>query len=59
VRALPATFVAWAAEVPRRNYQLAVALRAAPSAVLGSAGLRRADRHAGEAELGLELAPAH
>ena len=59
VRALLATFVAWAAEVPRRNYQLAVALRAAPDTVIGSAGLRRAGLPAGEAELGLELAPAH
>jgi RimJ/RimL family protein N-acetyltransferase len=59
LRALLATFVAWGAESPRQNYQLALALRAAPERVVGSAGLRRAGAPAGEAELGLELAPAH
>ncbi len=59
VGALLATFRAWAAATPRENYQLAVARRADPAEVIGSAGLRRAGLPAGEAELGLELAPAH
>ena len=58
-RALLATFAAWAAETPRRNYQLALALRADPATAIGSAGLRRAGLPEGEAELGLELGPDH
>lgn len=58
VRALLATFPTWAAAAPRENYQLAVARRAAPAEVIGAAGLRRTGLPAGEAELGLELAPA-
>ena len=58
-RALLSAFAAWAAETPRRNYQLALARRAAPDAVIGSGGLRQAGLPEGEAALGLELAPAH
>jgi [ribosomal protein S5]-alanine N-acetyltransferase len=59
VRELLALFRLWAAEVPRQNYQLALALREAPSTVIGSGGLRQAGQAAGEAELGLEVAPAY
>ena len=58
-RALLATFAAWAAETPRRNYQLALALRVDPMVAIGSGGLRQAGLPAGQAELGLELGPAH
>lgn len=51
-------FRRWAAEVPRQNYQLALVLREAPTAVIGSCGLRKKGMAAGEAELGLEVAPS-
>ena len=56
--ALVAIFARWAAEVPRQNWQLAIADRRVPARLVGSAGLRRAGAAPGEAELGLELAPA-
>lgn len=56
VRALLELFMAWAAEAPRLNLQLAVTPRGAPGDVIGSAGLRRAGLPPGEAELGVELA---
>ena len=59
LQALVSSFVHWAAEVPRRNWQLAIALREAPATLVGSAGLRRAGAPAGVAEFGLELAPAY
>jgi [ribosomal protein S5]-alanine N-acetyltransferase len=49
------TFVTWAAERPRRNYQLAVVLRQSGE-LLGSCGLRGHGRKEGEAEFGLGLA---
>jgi RimJ/RimL family protein N-acetyltransferase len=51
------TFLAWADEEPRSNWQLAVSLRDAPRSLVGSCGLRRGDLPAGTAEFGLELAP--
>ena len=51
------TFQAWASERPRLNYQLAIVHRQEPQALVGCCGLRGAGRPAGEAELGLELAP--
>jgi RimJ/RimL family protein N-acetyltransferase len=51
------TFLDWAAEVPRRNWQLAIATRREPCALVGSCGLRRAGMEPGHAELGLDLAP--
>ena len=50
-------FIAWSREQPRLNYQFAVCLKARPSMLIGCAGLRQAGRRAGEAELGIELAP--
>jgi RimJ/RimL family protein N-acetyltransferase len=51
-------FLGWAAERPRQTLQLAVAERDG-GGLVGSAGLRWAASPAGEAELGIELAPAH
>lgn len=59
VRELLELFRRWAAEVPRQNYQLALALREEPETVIGSVGLRQAGQAAGEAELGLEVAPVY
>lgn len=56
-RELIRRFQAWAAESPRRNYQLAIVRRRDPDALLGSAGLRTAEAAPGTAELGIELAP--
>jgi len=53
---LLARFAAWAAEVPRRNYQLAVVAREG-GALVGCCGLRRASLDADAAEMGLELSP--
>lgn len=58
LRELLALFRRWEAEAPRQNYQLALTLREEPATVIGSCGLRQAGQAAGEAELGLELAPA-
>jgi ribosomal-protein-alanine N-acetyltransferase len=51
------TFQAWASERPRLNYQFAIMQQQEPQALVGCCGLRGAGRAAGEAELGLELAP--
>ena len=58
-RALVPLFLRWAAEVPRTNWQLAIAPRSVPEGLIGSAGLRQASAPPGVAEFGLELAPAH
>jgi len=58
VRELLRTFETWAGERPRRNYQLAIALREDAETLVGSGGLRQAGLEAGTADLGLELAPA-
>lgn len=52
-------FLAWAAERPRQNYQLAIAQRDHPEEVIGSCGVRLQGCEAGGAEFGLELAPDH
>ena len=52
-------FLAWAAERPRQNYQLAIAQRDHPEEAIGSCGVRLKGCEAGRAELGLELAPEH
>ncbi len=49
-------FSQWAAELPRRNYQLAIVDRRSPQLV-GCAGLRREQDNSDWAELGIELAP--
>src|ERR671914_729082 len=51
------TFLSWASEQPRRNYQLAIVATANPQAIVGCGGLRGVERD-GSAELGIELAPA-
>ena len=51
------TFMAWAEEQPRLNYQLALCRKAGLMPLIGCAGLRRAGCREGEAELGIELAP--
>ena len=56
-RELLRTFQRWAAERPRRNYQLAVAERPAPHEVIGCCGLRGEGLAAGVAEFGIEFAP--
>jgi ribosomal-protein-alanine N-acetyltransferase len=56
-RRLLKTFMSWAAESPRRNYQLAVIHRQPPHLLIGCCGLRRAGSEEGRAELGIELAP--
>ena len=56
-RALLQRFEQWAAERPRRNFQLAIVGRLSGELV-GCCGLRQADCKAGLAELGIELAPA-
>jgi len=56
--ALVERFVLWAGERPRRDWQLAVALRDAPDRVVGTCGLRTRGLPPGVAEFGVELAPA-
>lgn len=58
-QALVSLFIQWAAEVPRRNWQLAIAERAQPEALIGSVGLRCAGLAPTAAEFGLELAPEY
>lgn len=48
----------WAEEKPRRNYQLAICLKSSDE-VIGSIGIRTANYPKGEAELGVEVDPAH
>lgn len=55
--ALLRTFLAWAMEEPRRNWQLAIALREDPAWVVGSCGLRPSEREQGRADLGIDLSP--
>lgn len=55
---LVGTFQGWAAERPRRNWQLAVALLNEPESLVGSCGLRGEGLEAGWAEFGLEIAPS-
>lgn len=49
-------FMQWATEVPRRNYQFAIVDRRNVE-LLGCGGLRQDGYAAGQAELGIELAP--
>ncbi len=58
VGAIIAAALSWAREDPRRNYQLAIT-RAGDDTPIGLVGLRTAGRAAGEAELGVEVAPDH
>lgn len=51
------TFLDWAAEAPRRNWQLAITLCDDPASVVGSCGLRSAGCQPGCADLGLDLTP--
>ena len=55
-RRLVDMFIAWAAEEPRRDYQLAIVERSS-GALLGSCGLRAGKLPAGVAEFGIELSP--
>lgn len=57
-RQLLQRFMQWATEVPRRNYQLAIVDRR-NSELVGCAGLRQDGYAAGQAELGIELAPQY
>ena len=50
-------FSQWAAERPRRNYQLAIVDRRNLQELIGCGGLRREGYGAEQAELGIELAP--
>lgn len=56
--ALLATFIGWAADRPRRAWQLAITSSADPSGrVIGTAGLRLGDASGRVAEFGIELDP--
>ena len=59
LQALVPLFVRWAEEVPRLNWQLAIATRQAPAKLIGSVGLRQRGAPRGMAEFGLELAASH
>lgn len=54
---LLAMFLAWQAEEPRQNYQLAIVERAVSPAPIGCCGVRQKGFEAGVSEFGLELAP--
>ena len=54
--ALVRTFMDWATEVPRRNYQFIIVTRC-DSRVMGCVGLRSKGYSSGIAEIGIELAP--
>lgn len=56
-RGLLERFIHWAAESPRRNYQLAIARREDPQEPIGTCGVRLEGCEAGRAEFGLQLAP--
>lgn len=58
-RGLVETFIRWAAESPRRNYQLAIARREDSKELIGTCGVRLEGCEAGMAEFGLQLAPEH
>lgn len=49
------TFLEWASESPRQNYQLLIVQRYEPRALVGCCGLRGAGP--GQMDLGIELAP--
>ncbi|MEH2207159.1 MAG: GNAT family N-acetyltransferase [Nostoc sp.] len=51
-------FIQWATEVPQCNYQLAIVDRRNLE-LIGCGGLRQDGYAAGQAELGIELAPQH
>ncbi|MBD1846669.1 GNAT family N-acetyltransferase [Cyanobacteria bacterium FACHB-63] len=51
------TFLRWADDRPRINYQLAIVPQQEPEAIIGCCGLRGAQCTVGEMELGIELAP--
>jgi ribosomal-protein-alanine N-acetyltransferase len=53
------TFALWAAEQPRRNWQLAIVQRDGARALVGCCGLRRAGWEEGSAEIGVGLAPEY
>jgi [ribosomal protein S5]-alanine N-acetyltransferase len=57
-RELLRLFCTWASELPRHNYQLAIADLRDPRQLLGCCGLRRKGMGAGTAEFGLELVAA-
>jgi [ribosomal protein S5]-alanine N-acetyltransferase len=52
-------FLAWVAERPRQNHQLAIAQRDNPGEAIGSCGVRLQGCEPGRAEFGLELAAEH
>jgi len=56
-RKLVGHFRLWAVELPRRNYQLAVALRERPRELIGCCGVRGERLESGSAEFGIELDP--
>lgn len=58
-RELIALFQAWAAEQPRRNYQLAIIQLKVPQALVGCCGVRCSGSEPGTGELGIELAPGY
>jgi RimJ/RimL family protein N-acetyltransferase len=51
-------FLLWRDEKPRANFQFAVWPLSEPRALIGSSGIRLAGCAEGEAEFGMELAPA-
>ena len=58
-RALPRQFREWAAERPRRNYQLAISAIRHPQDLMGCCGLRCDGYGPDQAEMGIELAPLY
>ncbi|MEZ5935401.1 MAG: GNAT family N-acetyltransferase [Alphaproteobacteria bacterium] len=52
-------FLAWRREQPRRNHQFAIADVSASTPTIGSCGVRQEGCAAGEAIIGIELAPAY
>ncbi len=52
-------FSRWAAEEPRRNYQLAISDIRDPHELIGCCGLRREDYGSHQAEMGIELSPRY
>jgi RimJ/RimL family protein N-acetyltransferase len=50
-------FSHWAAERPRRNYQLAIIDPRSSQELIGCCGLRRESHYSDKAELGIEFAP--
>jgi [ribosomal protein S5]-alanine N-acetyltransferase len=58
-RALLGHFREWAAERPRRNYQLAISAIRRPQDLMGCCGLRCEGYGPAQAEMGIELAPRY